>query len=57
MEVDATWVTHKKIHITEVAAVAARHDATTVLRAYLNTLVAASATPDLTTKLWTTLKP
>jgi hypothetical protein len=54
MQLDVTWVLHKKIAVTDAAAVAAAKDATTVLRAYLNTLIGST---DLTTKIWTTLAP
>jgi hypothetical protein len=54
MQIDTNWVLNKKVYTTDAATVAARKDATTVLREYLNSLIGST---DLTTKIWTTLKP
>jgi hypothetical protein len=58
MALDTNTVTVTKIWVTDKATVAARKDATTVFRAYLNTLIADGSTAarkDLATRLWLAL--
>jgi hypothetical protein len=57
---DATTAISKKIWVTDAADVAARKDATTVFRAYVNTIIATAASAgrkDIVTRVWRDLEP